>query len=382
MVPARLPLIGKLWLVTTYPAVDQVLKNDQQFCRDPKNAGKTYRWMLMFQLLLPGIFRRLSQNMIGMDEPDHRRLRSLVDQAFQRQSIGALQPRIEKLVDDQLETVAQEASRDGGEVDLIEHLARPVPLAVICELLGLPAEDRPKFKQWFSAFANIKSLWGMSRVVPGLRKTMKYLSRQFEEVKEQPREGLMTALVEAEHAGDQLSADELLSMVMLLLLAGHETTVHLLSNSILTVLQLPDVRQTMLDDPAKGDAIVEEMLRYNSPAQFAKPRFVTEDMELLGQPLRRGEVVMPVLACANYDPDRFDEPEQFIIDRENNYHLGFGAGPHVCLGLKLARAETRIVLQRLFERWPELQPAFDLAAPDWSKRPGMRSLNTLMVQCG
>jgi cytochrome P450 len=192
---------------------------------------------------------------------------------------------------------------------------------------------------------------------------------------------LITALVEAEQAGDRLSDAELQSMVMLLLLAGHETTVHLVSNSILTVLQLPEVRRSLLDDWSRVESAVEEMLRYNSPAQFAKPRFVTEDIEFHGQRLSRGEVVMPVVASANYDPARFDNPTEFQIDRPQNYHLGFGAGPHVCLGLKLARAETQIVLERLLTRWPNLQPAFESSGPDWSRRIGMRSLNTLTVKC-
>jgi len=165
------------------------------------------------------------------------------------------------------------------------------------------------------------------------------------------------------------------------LLAGHETTVHLVSNSILTVLQLPKVRRTLLDDWTKVESAVEEMLRYNSPAQFGKPRFVTRDTEFHGQRLSRGEVVMPVLASANYDPARFENPTEFQVDRPKNYHLGFGAGPHVCLGLKLARAETQVVLERLFTRWPNLQPAFEPSSPDWSKRLGMRSLNTLTVKC-
>jgi cytochrome P450 len=193
---------------------------------------------------------------------------------------------------------------------------------------------------------------------------------------------LITALVEAEQAGDRLADHELESMVMLLLLAGHETTVHLVSNSILTLLQLEDVKQSLLADWSKSAAAVQEMLRYNSPAQFAKPRFVTQDHEFHGQVLRRGDVVMPVLASANYDPARFENPAEFIIDRPRNYHLGFGAGPHVCLGLKLAQSETQVVLERLLTRWPDLEPAFDVSCPDWSRRLGMRSLTTLKVRIG
>ena len=155
-----------------------------------------------------------------------------------------MRPRIREITDEYLDQIAAIAA-NGGNVDLVEHLARPVPLAVICELLGLPDEDRPKFKKWFSAFANIGSMWGIFRAVPGLRKTMKYLSKQFEIVRKQPRDGLITALVQAEQDGEQLTDDELLSMAMLLLLAGHETTVHLISSSILTLLQKDDLRKNI-----------------------------------------------------------------------------------------------------------------------------------------
>ena len=259
LVQARLPFLGKTWLVTTYQGVNDVLKNDQLFCRDPRRAGK--RRFLLFHILLPGLFKRLSQNMLGMDEPDHRRLRTLVDQAFQRQHIEDLRPRITTIVDRQLDHLVEVAAQTGGEVDLIEHLARPIPLTVICEVLGLPEADRPKFKAWFSNFAHIKSAWTITQVVPGLRKTLKYLRNQFEQVRREPRPGLTTLLVQAEQDGERLSNDELQSMVMLLLLAGQETTVHLLSNGILTLLQLPQVQQTLREDPSKLEPAVEEILR-------------------------------------------------------------------------------------------------------------------------
>lgn len=379
LVAARIPLIGNTWLATTYAAVNDVLKKDELFCRDPKNAGK--RNFPMLQLMMPGLFRKLSQNMLGADEPDHRRLRSIVDHAFMRQHVVDLRPRIEEMVDEQLDHVARVSQSGSDSVDLIAELARPIPLSVICELLGLPSEDRPKFKKWFSNFANVKSFWGIGRVVPGIRKTMKYLQSQFELVKQHPRPGLISALVEAEYSGDRLSDDELLSMAMLLLLAGHETTVHLISNCILTMLQLDDVRQSLQGDWSKLDPAFEEMMRYTSPAQFGKPRWATRDMEFCGQALQRGDAIMPLIAAANYDPQRFENPDQFQIDRPQNYHLGFGAGPHVCLGLKLARTETQIVLQRLFSRWPDLQPAFPIESPDWSRRLGMRAIKTLNVRC-
>ena len=382
VVPARMAIVGDVWLVTTYEAVQEVLKNDKLFCRDPRNAGRRNFWI--FQFMLFGLFRRLTQNMIAADEPDHRRLRSLVDQAFQRESIADLRPRIEELAEAQaiqLERVASNGN-PSTTVDLVEHFARPLPLSVICEVLGLPGEDRSHFKKWFSSFAEIDSVWKIFKVVPGLRKTMRYLRDQIGQVRRTPRPGLITALVEAEQAGDRLNDDELLSMVMLLLLAGHETTVHLISNSILTLFQWTDVRRELCNDWTRVESAVEEMMRYTSPVQFAKPRFVTNDVAFHGQPFRRGDAVLPVLAAANCDPRRFDKPDEFQIDRPENYHLGFGAGPHVCLGLKLARAETQIALERLFTRYPDLSPAFPVTQPDWSRRLGMRSLKTLKVHCG
>ena len=376
IVPARLPFIGNMWLATNYASVTDVLKNDKLFCRDPKNAGRRNFWI--FSLMTPLLLRRLTQNMISKDEPDHRRLRSLVDQAFHRQEVTKMQPRVEQIVDQQLDRIEQLASQ-GQSIDLVEQLARPVPLAVICEVLGLPDQDRPKFRKWFSAFANIKSLASIYKVVPGLWRTQSYLKKQIEQCRREPRAGLMHELVQAEADGDRLNDEELIAMVMMLLLAGHETTIHLLSSSILTLLQMPEVLQTLSNDWSLLSSTVDELLRYNSSAQFAKPRFVTEDVEFHGTQLKRGETIMPVLASANYDPAKFENPSEFQINRPDNHHLTFGFGPHVCLGLKVAKQETEVVLQRLFTRWPDLRANFDLSQPDWSSRLGMRSLSTLDV---
>ena len=376
IVPARLTLIGNMWLTTSYQSVTDVLKNDKLFCRDPKNAGR--RNFLIFSMMTPLLLRRLTQNMISKDEPDHRRLRSLVDQAFHRREVTKERPRVEQIVDQQLDHINKLAAR-GQRIDLVEHLARPVPLAVICEILGLPVEDRPKFRKWFSTFANIKSLAGIYKVVPGLWRTQSYLKKQVEQCRREPRPGLMSELVQAEADGERLNDEELIAMVMMLLLAGHETTIHLLSSSILSLLQMHEVRQTLSNDWSLLNSAVDELLRYNSSAQFAKPRFVTEDVDFHGTQLKRGETVMPVLACANYDPTKFEKPCEFQINRANNHHLTFGFGPHVCLGLKVAKQETEVVLERLFTRWPNLQANFDLSQPDWSSRLGMRSLSTLQV---
>ena len=278
VVPARIPLIGNVWLTTTYQAVADSLKNDQLFCRDPKNA-KIKKFS--FMTVMPLLFRRMADNMVAKDEPDHRRLRSLVDQAFNRQEIGAMRPRVEEIVDAHLSGL-EGAARETGRADIIERLARPVPLAVICELLGLPAEDRPRFTKWFSSFSHLKSIAGLWRIIPGMWKLQAYLEKQFKIVRENPRPGLMSALVQAEENGDRLNDSELLSMVLLLLIAGHETTVHLASTSVLTMLQMDNVRAELESDWSKLDAAIDEMLRYNAIVQFAKPRFVTQDTEFHG----------------------------------------------------------------------------------------------------
>lgn len=373
----KMPLIGTGWAATSYDAVSEVFKNSEHFVRNPKNAGrKTYAKV---QWLMPRVFDSLVQNMLGADGQRHRRLRSLVDQAFTRRNIDGMSKQIESLAQQQLDIAAAVARRE-GQVDLLEHFARPFPLTVICELLGLPLEDRPKFQEWFAPFSKVSSVFGIFSLSWGLRKIIKYLRFQIKEVSQHPRPGLMTELVQAEHEGQQLTEDELLAMIFLLLVAGHETTVHLISNAVLALLDHPEAKNELLADWSKSDDAIEEVLRYCSPLQMGKPRFVANDLNFFGQQLQRGEMITPLIACANYDPDRFEDPLRFNIDRERNYHLSFGSGPHVCLGMKLARTETHFALKCLFERWPNFKPTFDLKHPDWSQRLGIRGLKTMSIK--
>ena len=375
----KMPIIGTGWAATSYDAVNEVFKDSDQFVRDPRNAGR--RMYAKVQWLMPRTFNSLTQNMLGADGQRHRRLRSLVDQAFARRNIEGMSVQIETLARQQLDKAAEVAQRD-GRVDLLEHFARPFPLTVICELLGLPLEDRPKFRKWFAPFSNVSSLFGIFSASSGLRRIAKYLRAQIQTVRQQPRDGLLTELVRAEYEGHQLSEEELLAMIFLLLVAGHETTVHLICNAILALLQHPETKSQLFADPSKYDAAIEEVLRFCSPLQMGKPRFVARDMPYYGQFLRRGETIIPLIACANYDPDRFENPLRFDIDRPRNYHMSFGSGPHVCLGMKLARAETSAALKNLFARWPNLQAAFDLQHPDWSQRLGTRGMKTLLINPG
>jgi cytochrome P450 len=375
MLCVRLPMFGKVWLATTYQAVNEILKTPETFARDPKNAGR--KNMIPFQWMMPRSLMALANSMLGNDGEAHRRLRSLVDKAFNRHHVEDMEHRIGELAREQLTQAAAVARQSDGTVDLVQHFARPFPLSVICELLGLPFEDREKFIKWFTPFSTVSSMWGFFKLVPALRKTTRYLREQFVAVRKKHRPGLLASLVEAETDGDKLDDDELLAMVFLLLVAGHETTVHLLTTGLLSLFQFPAEKEKLLGNWTLAHSAVDEMLRYNSPVQYSKPRYVTHDTTFREVHLHQKDMVMAVLASANLDPAKFDHPERFDIQRQGNYHMTFGSGPHVCLGMKLARAEAAIGFDSMFHLFPNMQPAFDLTSPDWSSRMGTRGLKTM-----
>jgi cytochrome P450 len=329
---------------------------------------------------LPRNLKPLATHMLLRDPPDHRRLRSLVDQAFQRQSVEALRPRLETLADEALDHLANQAARAPGGVDLLAHFARPFPLAVICEMLGLPPEDRPNFTRWTSRMITSGSLLGILWGLRGLGQMMQYIRAEFGRQTRQPRGGLMAALIEAEEAGDRLSEDELVAMVFLLLAAGHETTLHQIALSVLTLLDHPEQLGELTADWRLADSAAQELLRYISFAMITKPRYAAADTVFHGQPIRRGQMLFACLAAANSDPCVFENPERLDIHRPANRHVAFGTGIHVCLGAKLARVETVIALQHLFTRFPNLQLATHRSQLRFSTRPGTRALLALPVK--
>jgi cytochrome P450 len=375
VVRVKLPLIGKTWLATTHEVVNEVLKDDRTFVRDARNAGKSnpvgFRWWAW----LPRSVRILNENMLSHDGLDHRRLRKLVDQAFSRHSVEDMRPRIEAICDSLLDRMA-----GGGSVDLVEALARPLPLTVIGELLGLPEADRPRFRQWVKAIMYVTSLWGLLRGLPDLFRLVAYFRRHFELCRQHPRPGLMTGLVQAEQDGDRLSEDELLAMAFLLLVAGHETTVHLIGGGTLALLTAPEQKARLMADWSLGPSAVEELLRFVSPVQITEPRWLSRDLEFHGQSLRRGEILIPMLASANADPARFDRPERLDVSRSPNPHVAFGSGGHFCLGAQLARVEVQVVIEKLFTRFPKMSLAVADSRLKYTGRLGIRALTALPVQ--
>ena len=369
----RLPLLGRTWLAASYQAASEVLKDDATFVMEPKKVGRTlFGGMLR---LLPRTVRVFSDNMLRHDNPDHRRLRRLVEQAFSRHSVESLRGRIGALCDGLLDSVA------GSEtVDLLEAWARPLPVAVICELLGLPEQDRPMFTGWAKTLFRSPTLFGMLLAVPTLFRLQKYFRRQFEQCRREPRPGLMTALVQAEQDGDRLSEDELLAMAFLLLVAGFETTVHLLSGGTLALLKAPQQKERLLNDWSLLPSAVEELLRFVSPVQMSEPRYVMRDLEFHGRSLRRGDYIVAWLGAANTDPARFPDPDKLDLSRSPNPHVSFGSGMHFCLGAQLARAEAQVGIERLFTRYPKLALAAADCELKYSGNMLLRALVALPVR--
>lgn len=377
LIRTRFPILGQTWVATTYEAVNELLRDHHRFVQSPITAGN--RWMAGIMAWLPRSLRPLTTNMLLRDPPDHRRLRHLVEQAFLKQSIEALRPRIERLADEALDNLAAEAARSPGGVDLIAHFARPFPLAVICELLGLPPEDRPNFTRWaagFSASSFFGIIWGLR----GIGQLMNYVSAEIRRQKQSPRDGLLGALVQVEDLGDRLSEEELVAMIFLLLAAGHETTLNQIAGSVLTLFDHPEHLRELQNDWSLVESATEELLRYYSFAQVTKPRYARADTEFYGQTIRRGEMLFGCLASANCDPAEFPDPERLNFHRDAQRQIAFGVGIHVCLGARLARVEIAIALERLFRRFPDLRLATPRSCIEYLRRPGTRSLAALPVE--
>jgi len=266
------------------------------------------------------------------------------------------------------------------EVDLAGDYSRRLPLDVICELLGLPNQDRRTFAAWTRAMLALKGPLSLVRAFGSIGKMTNYVREQIAECRRSPREGLISELVRAEEDGDKLDESELLSMVLLLLIAGFETTTHLVSDSVLALEQNPAQKQFLLADPVgRIERAVEELARHTSPVQSTKPRYVARDGEFFGQSLHRGDLILALVAAANADPAQFEHPERLQLDRFPNPHLVFSSGIHFCLGMQLARVETQSALTRLYARYPDLQ-VIEPNRLEWIERLGIRGVKALPVR--
>jgi cytochrome P450 len=371
VVQVRFPIVGRTWIATTEAAADRVLKDGKAFTlRKADGAIAGMRWWM------PGLFRTLANNMLTTDEPDHTRLRSIVDEAFRRRAILDMEPRTFAIA----ESLAAELFKDGSPADLVDRYARQLPLAVICELLGLPVADRPKFMAWAANITGVRNTVGFVwRMMSGAAAIKRYLEAYLESARASGGEGLIGELLRVEKDGARISRDEVLAMVFLLLFAGDETTTHLISGSVYELLKNPALGDWLKQDWRRIDVAVEEFLRFISPVQFSKPRFVHQDIDLCGVRLGQGERIMAMLAAANLDPAANEHPERLDLARHPNRHIAFGSGIHFCLGHQLARIEGRCALKALLERHPDLTLAVDASQIRWRPQPGLRAIEKLPV---
>jgi cytochrome P450 len=362
-----------IWWVTRYEEAEAVLLDDERFVRDPRLALPPDR-LATFEAEFPEALEWVEGHMLNRDGGDHRRLRRLVSKAFTPRMIEHLRPRIQEIADDLLDPVVA-----NGEMELVSTFAFPLPITVIAELLGVPSADRDQFREWSNAFVSpALTADEQARMLESMAQFVSYLLELFESRRGKPGDDLVSALVSVEDGGDTLSEKELTSMVSLLIVAGHETTVSLIGNAMVALLAHPEQRALLERDPSLLPRAVEELIRYDGPVERTLNRWAAEDVELGGQTIRRGESVIVILGAADRDAERFETPDELDFHAERDArHLGFGRGSHFCLGAPLARLEAEIALGTLLRRLPGVRLAVSLDELRWRPVPLFRSLVAL-----
>ncbi len=359
-----------IWFVTRYADVEAMLR-DPRFVRDPARALPPER--LPRPTPLDDL---LIRNMLGVDGADHRRLRDLVSQGFTPKRVADLRPRVEAIAGMLLGPLVAR-----GEADLIDAFAFPLPTIVILEMLGVPADDHGRFRAWANALLEpAMTPEAMVEANRLLTEFTDYLRTLFAERRARPRDDLVSALIAAEQAGDRLSENELFSTMVLLIVAGHETTVNLIANAVLALSERPDLRDALAADPSALPRAIEEFLRYDGSVERALNRFAAEDVLWDGHLIRRGDPVIFILSSANRDADRFEAADDLDPSRHPNPHLAFGKGIHYCLGAPLARLEAEVALRALLTRLPNLRLAVPRESLRYRFLPGFRALEALPVR--
>ncbi|HLU42076.1 MAG TPA: cytochrome P450 [Microthrixaceae bacterium] len=340
---------GMGYLVTRYDDVLQV-HTDPRLSSDllaHTRAGS-------FMRFAPRVMRLLTDSMVFKDDPDHKRLRGLVNKAFTPKRVAQMSEHIEKVVHELLDEIGR---RD--EVDLVTDFATPLPLRVISEMMGVSQADRHDFHQWVERFteAQADGAVALLRAMPTGRKMMRLFDRLAAERRVDPDDGLITALVRAQEDGDQLDDDEVVAMIFLLLLAGHDTTANLIGSSLVALREHPDQLERLRSEPGIVESAIEELLRFTTPVPCGASRVATEDIEIGGSVVPKGSLVLGMIISANRDETVFDRPDDLDLGRQPNRHLTFAFGAHYCLGNQLARLEARIAIPALFERFPDIRVA-------------------------
>ncbi|EJQ94881.1 cytochrome P450 family protein [Bacillus cereus] len=361
--------IGTEWLITRYEDALPLLK-DNRLKKDPNNV---FSKDTMNMFLSVDNSDHLTTHMLNSDPPNHNRLRSLVQKAFTPKMITQLEGRIQQIADDLISDAQQK-----GTLNLVDDYAFPLPIIVISEMLGIPKEDQEKFRIWSHAvIASPETPEEIKETEKQLSEFITYLQYIVDVKRKNPKEDLVSALILAENEGHKLSARELYSMIMLLIVAGHETTVNLITNTVLALLENPKQLQLLKDNSKLIDSAIEEGLRYYSPVEVTTARWAAEPFQIHEQTIQKGDMVIIALASANRDETVFENPEVFDITRENNRHIAFGHGSHFCLGAPLARLEAKIAISTLLKRLPSLQIKGEREKINWQGNYLMRSLEEL-----
>jgi cytochrome P450 len=361
-----------VWLLSRYDDVAALLR-DERFTKNRRKASTEEQ--LRKLPWTPPMFRPLERNMLDLDPPDHTRLRSLVHKAFTPSLVEQIRSRTQTVADELLDRVLWT-----GKMDLIEDFALPLPMTIITEILGVPEKDHDKFHKWSQAVVSLTSPSPTLRVLPSVWKFIRYLRQFFKLRRRDPQDDLVSALIEAEEAGDKLNEDELLAMVFLLLIAGHETTVNLIGNGTLALLENPNEMNKLLSEPSLVKPAVEELLRYTSPVFTTTERYAREETMIHGVTIPRGEMTLGVIGSANRDETAFENANELQITRDPNRHLSFGQGIHFCLGAPLARMEAQIAFNTLLQRVPDLRLTKPSHSLRWRSSIFLRGLAALPVK--
>ncbi len=358
-----------LWFATRYADVERILRDDKVFARDLR------RHIHSFDPPDSQIDQMLNNHMLNKDGDDHRRLRNLVSKAFTPARVRALRPRIQAIADELIDSVAGQ-----NQMDLMADYAFHLPTIVILEMLGIPIADRDRFKKWSNTIIMpFTAEDDLEQFISEMQAFLMYLHALFAARRADPGDDLTSALIHAEEDGDRLGEQELFSMMMLLIVAGHETTVSLIGNAMVALWRNPDQLALLQANPELMPTAVEEFLRYDGSVERAFNRFVLEDVELGGQIVPQGAMIIPILASASRDEAVFENPEALDVTRTPNPHMGFGKGVHYCVGAPLARIEAEIALNTLLHRLPNIRPASALTTLRYRLTPGFRSLEALPV---
>ncbi|MGH3936405.1 MAG: cytochrome P450 family protein [Pseudonocardiaceae bacterium] len=360
-----LPTGEPAWLITSYVETRKALHDPRLIKADATQGG--------YNLLPPDVFAAMSHHMLNSNPPDHTRLRRLITAAFTRRRIEQLAPRIQQITDELLDAIA-----DAEQADLIDAFAYPLPLTVICELLGVPAAHRRQFREW-SSIVVTGVLAGHDVFTAACTAMVSYLHGLIDAKRTTPTDDLLSNLVNVRDGQDQLSEDQLTSMAFLLLVAGHETTVNLIGNGLLALLTHPKQLALLRAEPDRLPAAIEELLRFNGPLQVATLRWTAEPVDIGDITIPAGEIVVTGLLAANRDPACATQPDTLDITRTHNPHLTFGHGIHHCLGAPLARLEGRIALGTLLARFPRLRLAVPAEELTWKPSVLINGLTALPV---